>query len=349
MNPPAIAVCGLSGSGKTTLVEALLPRLRKLGLSVGVLKHDAHRLQLDTPGKDTARFWEAGAAVVAAHDPTQVFIRLNRQPNSIGELITAVPAALDLLIVEGHKASPLPKIWLGATGKGARPSPPVLASLAGKARLVERAEKAVLEWLHAQWDARPVGLAFMVGGGSSRMGAPKAMMDFGGRPLLSVLVDRLGGCVDSEPVLVGDGPVPPDLAGRTKCLPDAPGLAGPVAGIVSLLKWADSRAWIVLAIDMPAMKPAYLRWLMRQRKPGVWAVMPRRRKGVKAEPLAAVYEPQSTGHLLKSYETKQMSVRKLLRWPKARRPVVPKQLSCCLQNVNTPPQWRRFLEEGARR
>ena len=50
-NPHAIAVVGNSGAGKTTLLERLIPALKGKGLRVGVVKHDAHRFDIDHPEK----------------------------------------------------------------------------------------------------------------------------------------------------------------------------------------------------------------------------------------------------------------------------------------------------------
>ena len=46
----AIAIVGNSGAGKTTLLERLIPALKRKGLRVGVVKHDAHRFDIDHPG-----------------------------------------------------------------------------------------------------------------------------------------------------------------------------------------------------------------------------------------------------------------------------------------------------------
>ena len=54
---PVLAVCGFSGSGKTTLLESVVGELSRRGLSVGVVKHDAHGIQIDRPGKDSDRLF----------------------------------------------------------------------------------------------------------------------------------------------------------------------------------------------------------------------------------------------------------------------------------------------------
>lgn len=63
MMPPVFIFVGHSGSGKTTLIEKLIPELTRRGLRVATIKHAHHKVQLDTPGKDSYRYKQAGAAM----------------------------------------------------------------------------------------------------------------------------------------------------------------------------------------------------------------------------------------------------------------------------------------------
>jgi molybdopterin-guanine dinucleotide biosynthesis protein B len=58
-----ISIVGHSGSGKTTLIEKLIRVLTSQGLRVATIKHAHHTVQLDTPGKDSWRYTQAGAKV----------------------------------------------------------------------------------------------------------------------------------------------------------------------------------------------------------------------------------------------------------------------------------------------
>ena len=71
---PIFGICGHSGSGKSTLIEALLPRLLARRLVVAVAKLNAHGIDVDRPGKDSDRFFRAGADVFLA-GPDQAFAR----------------------------------------------------------------------------------------------------------------------------------------------------------------------------------------------------------------------------------------------------------------------------------
>ena len=55
-HPPAVSFSAFSGTGKTTLIERLIAAMNARGLKLGVMKHDAHRFEIDKPGKDSYRF-----------------------------------------------------------------------------------------------------------------------------------------------------------------------------------------------------------------------------------------------------------------------------------------------------
>jgi molybdopterin-guanine dinucleotide biosynthesis protein B len=63
MSPPVFIFVGHSGSGKTTLIEKLLHELTGRGLRVATIKHAHHKVVLDTPGKDSWKYKQAGAVM----------------------------------------------------------------------------------------------------------------------------------------------------------------------------------------------------------------------------------------------------------------------------------------------
>lgn len=63
MTPPVFIFVGHSNAGKTTFVEKLLPELAGRGKRVATIKHAHHKVVLDTPGKDSWRYKQAGAAM----------------------------------------------------------------------------------------------------------------------------------------------------------------------------------------------------------------------------------------------------------------------------------------------
>jgi len=101
---------GWSGSGKTTLIEQLIPRFVKRGLRVSMIKHAHHSFDVDHPGKDSYRHREAGCS--------EVMVVSEKRWVIMHELVKRV-SPCDLLLVEGHKHHPLPKleVWRKANGK----------------------------------------------------------------------------------------------------------------------------------------------------------------------------------------------------------------------------------------
>ena len=109
--PYAIAVVGNSGAGKTTLLERLIPALKGKGHRVGVIKHDAHRFDIDHPGKDSHRLTAAGAdtMMITSADKLAMVKRHAASP-PIEELLERYFSDMDLVLVEGFRGSALPKI-----------------------------------------------------------------------------------------------------------------------------------------------------------------------------------------------------------------------------------------------
>lgn len=114
-------ISGYSGAGKTTLIERLLPLLGARGLRVSVIKHTHHEFDIDQPGKDSYRHRGAGAAEVllAGGKRWALLHEVRAEPApSLLQLATRL-APCDLILVEGFKREPIPKIevFRPATGK----------------------------------------------------------------------------------------------------------------------------------------------------------------------------------------------------------------------------------------
>jgi molybdopterin-guanine dinucleotide biosynthesis adapter protein len=119
----AIGFAGWSGAGKTTLIVKLIPELNRRGLSVSTIKHAHHNFDLDQPGKDSYEHRAAGAeeVLVASANRVALMRELRGAPEpSLGELLRLLKA-VDLVLVEGFKRDPLPKIEVFRTTTGKPP------------------------------------------------------------------------------------------------------------------------------------------------------------------------------------------------------------------------------------
>jgi molybdopterin-guanine dinucleotide biosynthesis adapter protein len=133
-------LAGWSGSGKTTLMTALIPEMVARGVSVSTVKHAHHAFDLDQPGKDSWRHREAGAREVMVGSrlrwALQHELRGAVEP-TLDELLARM-SAVDLILVEGFKLHPHPKIevWRPAVGRPALyPEDPFVVALASDERL----------------------------------------------------------------------------------------------------------------------------------------------------------------------------------------------------------------------
>lgn len=109
----AIAFTGPSGSGKTTTIEKIAKILVQ-SRHVAIVKHDpSDKAKFDTQGKDSDKFFKTGADVaVVSPTRTTLFAHQSREVTHIAQMF----GDFDLLIVEGLKTLPLPRIGIFRNG-----------------------------------------------------------------------------------------------------------------------------------------------------------------------------------------------------------------------------------------
>ena len=117
-----ISVVGWHNAGKTVVVERLVIGLKALGLKVATIKHTRADISVDTPGTDTWRFDQAGSdLVIIAGGPRTVLMERRDQEESLESLLQRVPQHIDLVITEGYKREPYPKIEVRRAVVGGEP------------------------------------------------------------------------------------------------------------------------------------------------------------------------------------------------------------------------------------
>jgi molybdopterin-guanine dinucleotide biosynthesis protein B len=109
---PVIGIAGWKNSGKTTLAERLIAEFTRRGLRVATVKHAHHDFQIDDAATDSARHRRAGASQVAIVSAKRwaLITELGGTPEpDLAQLLDRLEPC-DLVIVEGYKSAPIPKI-----------------------------------------------------------------------------------------------------------------------------------------------------------------------------------------------------------------------------------------------
>ena len=115
--PPFFGLAGWSGSGKTTLCTKLIENFTKIGIKVGTLKHAHHKFELDKPGKDSFNLRKAGSRPMIISSKERFALIQENDDNEEKSLFQMLEMfakdpiqKCDLIIVEGFKNEPIPKI-----------------------------------------------------------------------------------------------------------------------------------------------------------------------------------------------------------------------------------------------
>ncbi len=112
-SPPRIfGIAGWKNSGKTGLAVRLVETLVSRGFVVSTIKHAHHDFDIDKLGADSYRHRQAGAHEVTIVSGTRFAImhELRGAPEPSFEEILARIAPCDLVLIEGYKREPIPKI-----------------------------------------------------------------------------------------------------------------------------------------------------------------------------------------------------------------------------------------------
>jgi len=169
-----IGLAGWSGAGKTTLVAKLIPSITARGLTVSTLKHAHHAFDVDQPGKDSYMHRMAGATevLVSSQNRFALMHKLRGAPELTLEQLLGRLSPVDLVIIEGYKRDPHPKLEVHRASVGKpliHPDDPHVVAIASDVELpgarVPRVSlddtDAIIDILleHAAAPPRPLGAA----------------------------------------------------------------------------------------------------------------------------------------------------------------------------------------------
>jgi len=115
-----LGIAGWKNSGKTRLVERLIEELGHRNVSVSTIKHAHHAFQIDHRGTDSDRHREAGAREVLIASGHRWALVNARRTGPAPDLTTLLAklSPVDLVLVEGFKATPILKIEVRRTEAG---------------------------------------------------------------------------------------------------------------------------------------------------------------------------------------------------------------------------------------
>lgn len=105
-------ITGWKNAGKTGLTERLVAEFTARGLMVSTVKHAHHAADPDRPGTDSHRHRVAGATqvILSSAARTALITELRGHPEpTLSELLARLDP-VDLVLVEGFKREPHPKI-----------------------------------------------------------------------------------------------------------------------------------------------------------------------------------------------------------------------------------------------
>ncbi len=133
-----------------------------------------------------------------------------------------------------------------------------------------------------------------------------------------------------EVVVAGAGALPP---GKWQRLSDAPGCAGPLSGILAVSRYCPAASLLVCACDMPDISTAAIAWLLKQRRAGDWALVP---KTDYEQPLFALYDRRMGSVFEKMAGEGKFKMRDLCGMENVRVVQPPSYLIPAWNNINYP-------------
>ncbi|MBB5347643.1 molybdenum cofactor guanylyltransferase [Desulfoprunum benzoelyticum] len=260
-------------------------------------------------------------------------------------LLTDLALHHDLVLVDGDCGLPLNTVRLATTAaletdEGDTADLRTVDPRQGTAACAD----LLLSWLDEIWRAVPVWACVLIGGRSSRMGRPKHLLEkAGGRTWLEDTVDVLRPHVERV-VLAGRGEIPSSLQDLTR-IADAPGLVGPLSGILAAMRWQPDVTWLLVACDMPSLTSSALHWLLEERRPGRWAVIPRRKADIYVEPLFACYDRRCRTLFEELRLSGSLRIGMIAHKIDVYHPVIPEPFLHAWDNINTPSEFEQYCDD----
>ncbi len=265
---------------------------------------------------------------------TATFLKGENCGNSGGFALLSLARLFDLVIMDAGEDLPAQPIRLESYKE---PGETILTLTNGFETEMEKGLSELIEKLDYLASRTPVWACILIGGKSSRMGQPKHLIEHSNnRTWLERTVEILRPVVDGL-VVSGAGKLPEELKSVAR-LPDIPGVAGPLSGILAAGRWQPLTSWLFIACDMPHIESEAIHWLLSGRRAGCWGRVPRLPGRRHCEPLLAWYDFRAA-HLFEEQQyAGSLRIGKVASHPKIDNPVIPESLCPMWRNINTPEE-----------
>lgn len=118
-----VSIIGHKNAGKTTLVAALCHELKRQRRRVATIKHASHPVDVDREGTDSFRHFHEGNAdgVLVASPDLRVTFERRLDDTGPEALARRYFSDMDVILVEGFKQAPIPKIEVFRSDAGKPP------------------------------------------------------------------------------------------------------------------------------------------------------------------------------------------------------------------------------------
>ena len=359
-HPFEISFCGYSNSGKTTLLEKIINRLSKT-YKVAYIKHDAHKFDMDKPGKDTYIAWQAGAGEVNISDQHHSAYLTRNTDDLARQKKTFLNS--DIVLIEGYKSLSIPKVLIldkdhlilkkyrdgevdsviGFIGFGPRPKDIPHDGAYFDINDIDNITQFVMDYLKQKSNSIPLKGLILTGGKSTRMKTDKALINYHGKSQIEHCYDLLKTQCNEVFVSSQENQWSPEATKHIPLLFDEFINLGPMGGILTAMKKYPQTAWLVLAVDLPYVNKETLADLIENRDPFKMSTCYKSHSfkgGV--EPLCAIYEPKIYSHLFDYLGLGYSCPRKALMNAEIQQ--VELKNNSALDNVNHPDERQRALK-----
>lgn len=182
----------------------------------------------------------------------------------------------------------------------------------------------------------------LAGGRSSRMGQPKGLLDYHGKPqyryvaeMLSVFCERVFVSCRAEQQTLFDGyEVILDSASY--------GDIGPLNGVLSAFDKEKNLAWLVVGCDYPLLQPSDFEQLVQEKTTGAIATVFFNPETHFIEPLIGIYEASAGSALQSWFQIGEQSLRRFLEKQQVQK-VIPKHPER-LKSVDTWEAYKQVVD-----